>query len=201
MKHSITILLMIVAIFMVGCSFESQGHSESLVTQLEHESEHAESVDIDISELLVEYKTVTVDTDLASFHTLTHTDQLEKYPCSTCHEALSDNNLETSTEPHWDIELNHAPAEVMTCTTCHATEDLDTLRTLTDVPIEFEHSYKVCAQCHSSQYEDWIGGAHGKRIEGWAEPRVVENCVGCHNPHEPAWDIRWPAVTGGGIED
>jgi hypothetical protein len=30
---------------------------------------------------------------------------------------------------------------------------------------------------------------------------VVQNCVECHNPHQPAWDIRWPAVTNSGSQE
>ena len=46
---------------------------------------------------------------------------------------------------------------------------------------------------------DWAGGAHGKRLAGWAPPRVSKTCVECHNPHQPQWDKRAPvhvALTG-----
>jgi len=192
--------LLTMFLLVAGCSAESRSHSESLVTRLEHESAHAEPVDVDITDLLADYKTVEVAFDsVDSFHTLAQTDEIEKYPCSSCHEIPSGETIESETEPHWNVELKHASADVMTCETCHMTENLDTLHTLTDTPVSFDHSYQVCGQCHDPQYKDWIGGAHGKRLEGWADPRVVKNCVGCHNPHEPALGKRWPAVTGGGI--
>lgn len=199
MRRLFIFVLAIITILAVGCSAESRSHSKSLVTKLEHTSMHPEPIDIDISELLLEYKTVAVETDSASFQTLTHTDKMEKYPCSSCHEPQLDSTLEIETEPHWNIKLDHASSDVMTCTTCHTIDNLDSLHTLADTPVEYDHSYQVCAQCHSLQYDDWVGGAHGKRMEGWAEPRVVESCVGCHNPHAPAWDKRWPAVMGSGI--
>ncbi len=204
MKRLFIFAMAITAVLIIGCSPKSNAHSESLVNQLEHQSEHVEPVDMDISELFMEYTLVEVETDSAQpFHTLSHTEELEKYPCSSCHEApLGDTaTSDVEPEPHWDITLDHASADVMTCTTCHTSDNLDTLHTLTDTTVEFDNSYQVCAQCHSSQFTDWTGGAHGKRIEGWAEPRVIETCVGCHNPHAPGWDKRWPAVTGGGIED
>jgi cytochrome c553 len=62
--------------------------------------------------------------------------------------------------------------------------------------VSFDHSYQVCAQCHSRQASDWASGAHGKRAGGWAPPRVIYACAQCHNPHSPRWDTRWPAVAG-----
>lgn len=200
MKGLTIIVLTLVFMGVVGCTANSDAHSESLVTRLEHDSTHAEPAQIDITELLVEYQTVEVETDSEpSFHVLARTDEIEKYPCASCHETPLDETLSAEIDPHWDIIPNHASTDVMSCVTCHGTENFDTLYTLADTPVEFDHSYQVCAQCHDPQYDDWLGGAHGKRLEGWAEPRVIENCVGCHNPHDPAWDKRWPAVTGGGI--
>ncbi len=198
MKRYFIFVLMLLTVVIVGCTAVSDSHSESVVTKLEHTSLHPEPVNVDISDLLVEYNTVDVETNSATFQAVTHTNELEKYPCSSCHKPESGDVVETETEPHWNITLNHASADVMTCTTCHTTENFDYLHTLADTPVEFDHSYQVCAQCHTSQYDDWVGGAHGKRMEGWAEPRVVESCVGCHNPHSPEWEKRWPAVTGGG---
>jgi hypothetical protein len=82
----------------------------------------------------------------------------------------------------------------MSCATCHALDAPDQLRTLERRPVAFDHSYQVCAQCHSRQASDWAAGAHGKRVGGWAPPRVVYPCAQCHNPHHPQWDTRWPAV-------
>ena len=67
-----------------------------------------------------------------------------------------------------------------------------------DAKVTFDHSYQVCAQCHARQVSDWAGGAHGKRMGGWAPPRVVAGCPACHDPHRPAWETRWPAIAVGG---
>ena len=197
------VTFLLTAIFLFGCTGPSTGHEEGLIERLEHESAHAEKPDIDIELLLLEVESVQVKSDLEiPFHTLARTDQIQKYPCSTCHEnGLESDKSSQLTEPHKDIELNHADPSVMSCTTCHAAENLDNLHTLTGTPVEFNHSYQVCSQCHSQEFEDWEGGAHGKRVGGWAPPRVIETCTSCHNPHDPAWDTRWPAVTGGGISE
>jgi hypothetical protein len=138
--------------------------------------------------------------DRPRFAVLARTPGIQKYPCSTCHEAslAQMHGGAARKRAHWDIALRHAPAAVMGCATCHASADLDRLRTLQGDPVAFDHSYQVCAQCHSRQASDWAGGAHGKRVGGWAPPRVIAGCPACHDPHRPAWDTRWPAVAVGG---
>lgn len=200
MMKRVMFFLPLVFLFLASCSGPSTGHEEGIIERLEHESAHAEKPEVDIELLLLEIESVQVKSDLeVPFHTLARTDQIQKYPCSTCHEgSLKSEESSRLAEPHQDIQLNHADASVMSCTTCHAADNLDSLHTLTGTSIEFDHSYQVCSQCHSQEFEDWEGGAHGKRVGGWAPPRVIETCTSCHNPHDPAWDTRWPAVTGGG---
>ena len=131
---------------------------------------------------------------------MARTGDIVKYPCSSCHDKPLE--VATSSEtPHPDIQLNHADSSILTCTSCHASDNLDSLHSLTGQAIDFDHSYQVCAQCHTQQAEDWEGGAHGKRVGGWAPPRVIETCTSCHNPHDPKLEPRWPAVTGGGIQE
>ncbi|GIV78930.1 hypothetical protein FKZ61_013955 [Litorilinea aerophila] len=132
-------------------------------------------------------------------YVLTRTDDLTAFPCSQCHvqplEALRSQSEVEGRLNHWDITLDHANQATMTCATCHQVDgDMDTLQTLTGQSVAFDASYGVCAQCHATQFEDWLGGAHGKQVQGWAPPRVMQGCVDCHNPHQPQWDVRWPAV-------
>ncbi len=103
---------------------------------------------------------------------------------------------------HWNIKLNHANSETMNCATCHNGEDMNNLKTLTGQKVDFNLSYKVCAQCHSGQFEDWKGGAHGKKVAGWAPPRASMTCVNCHDPHSPSFEKRLPVQfnTQKGIE-
>jgi hypothetical protein len=134
--------------------------------------------------------------DRAIFFVAARTAAIRKYPCSQCHTVpLTGMRGDTAAKrAHWDVSLEHAPATVMTCTTCHAASDLDTLASLGGTPVPFDRSDRVCAQCHAGQASDWAGGAHGKRLGGWAPPRVVLGCPACHDPHRPAWETRWPAV-------
>lgn len=136
----------------------------------------------------------------ANFEVAARTAQITRYPCSRCHDRpiaqmRSAAQSVGKKSAHWDIAVRHAAAEVMSCTTCHQLEGAtDQLRTLEGNPVDFNHSYQLCGQCHSKQAADWKGGAHGKRLGGWAPPRVVENCTGCHNPHSPRFPTRWPSV-------
>ena len=142
---------------------------------------------------------VTGYPDRPRFFVLARTPAIEKYPCATCHTVPLEQMRGPAGSPrraHWGVTLRHAPPAVMSCATCHTPDAPDTLRTLERSPVGFDHSYQVCAQCHSRQASDWASGAHGKRAGGWAPPRVVFACAQCHNPHQPRWDTRWPAVAG-----
>jgi len=119
--------------------------------------------------------------------------QIKSFACIECHSkpVIQMKNLDGQ-KAHWDIKLNHASAEIMNCATCHNGEHMNNLNSLTGQNIDFNLSYKVCAQCHSIQFEDWKGGAHGKKVAGWAPPRASMTCVNCHNPHNPGFETRWP---------
>ena len=135
-----------------------------------------------------------------TFYVFERAPSMEQYPCTECHTvrlaAMRPRRRAEQLHAHWDLTLVHASDRVMRCTTCHWQGDLDWLTTLTGDTVSFDHSYQLCAQCHSEQGADWAGGAHGKREGGWALPRVVQTCVACHDPHRPTWDTRWPAHAG-----
>jgi hypothetical protein len=138
--------------------------------------------------------------DVAPFAVVARATALTSAPCSSCHtvplERLRRPDAGMPGRAHWNITLEHASEAVLSCTTCHRPDDLDGLRMLGGARVSFDHAYELCAQCHSPQRADWEGGAHGKRVGGWAPPRVVMNCTGCHDPHTPALDTRWPARAG-----
>ncbi len=134
------------------------------------------------------------------FLVLSRESQLTKAPCSGCHSVplavMRWDGADGRTRAHWSIELAHAPDAVMQCATCHAVDGGAALTLLGGQPVDFDHAYQTCAQCHAAQEADWSGGAHGKRVGGWVPPRVVYNCTECHDPHRPALAYRWPASAG-----
>lgn len=122
---------------------------------------------------------------------------IRSYPCNNCHTQplarLSAGRKEHERKSHWDIEVVHGSADMMNCLTCHNEHNLNELVSLTGSVILFDESYALCRQCHTTQYADWVGGSHGKRLGGWLPPRAMNTCVNCHNPHKPAFESRWPS--------
>jgi hypothetical protein len=148
--------------------------------------------------LLEGVKRVAVEghAEVPTFSVASRAAQMEKLPCIRCHTVPVAQMKPVKPAAHWNIVLRHARAETMNCQTCHAEADKGELRMLQGVPVGFDHTYRLCGQCHAAQERDWAGGAHGKRVAGWAPPRVATNCTGCHNPHSPGFDRRWPARAG-----
>lgn len=137
--------------------------------------------------------------DIPEFHVAQRTTAMEKFPCMKCHTkplAQLQREQQGKKAAHWEVKLEHATPEVMDCATCHLEADLDSLATLKKAKVHMDHAYQVCAQCHQQEAKDWAGGAHGKRLGGWAPPRVVSSCVACHNPHKPKLEQRLPVMAG-----
>ena len=130
-----------------------------------------------------------------SFYVPNRKDELTSFPCSNCHtvplEDLKNTHPELGQKAHWEKEIKHAGQSVMNCQTCHGT-DVSTLNSLTGEVIDFDESYKLCGQCHQTPYKDWAGGAHGKRVGGWAKPVIRKSCVNCHDPHSPTFESKMP---------
>lgn len=199
-KSLIAISLLFIITGFVKCrsGHKSEGHSTLLDRiRTEHQDltyAHADANSLDTSLL------TRVSTDIRSghfFYTESRSMKLISFPCSNCHNLPLDD-MQTKRpsgqrRSHWNIHLAHAPEAIMNCTTCHARNDMDQLTSLTEQFIPLDQSFKQCAQCHSSQYNDWVGGAHGKQLQGWAFPRVAKTCVSCHDPHKPAFSPRFPA--------
>ena len=128
-----------------------------------------------------------------SFKVLARKDATDRFRCSVCHNnkpvLVQDGALFT----HGDIIIHHGLADnALACIDCHDAEDRDSLVDKQGRKIDFDHSYRLCGQCHFRQKRDWLGGAHGKRETYWAGERVVRNCTSCHNPHSPAFKTKMP---------
>lgn len=182
---------------------EAAGHS-SLMATLRAAAEPVPDPGVHASLLAREGQPVEVQgfPSHPPFQTIARSGAMESFPCTQCHDkplagmlALRKKDQPNS---HWQVTLKHASESVMTCQSCHGTGDMDELVTLTGQRVSMDAPYQVCAQCHATQVNDWAGGAHGKRLGGWAPPRVVQTCTGCHDPHAPAIESRWPAVLGKG---
>jgi hypothetical protein len=190
------------ALLVTACS-QAGGHEaerperERVIEHVRQHSEKNENGGLRIDDAFGADKLVAVEVRGHAFAIRGREASLEKFPCVRCHKVplaqMKHDGKDGRAKAHWNIALKHADAQVMSCSTCHLEGELNQLRTLTNKPVSLDESYRVCAQCHSKQAADWAGGAHGKRVGGWAPPRVARTCAECHNPHAPAWDHRFPS--------
>lgn len=187
-----------ITMFLLGCKQEHSPHKSNVEKVTEFTADL--NYDIRPSQETEEMELQLVAPELAGikdFYVQKSANNIVSFPCSNCHSIdLDQLKAETSYEPqkaHWDIEIVHAGETTMDCNTCHSESDLNKLNSITGAQLDFNESYKSCAQCHSTQYKEWQGGAHGKRVGGWVPPRIVKSCVECHNPHNPSIESRWPA--------
>ncbi len=108
------------------------------------------------------------------------------YPCAeNCHNDMETNfNVRELKEEHTNINLHHAE-QIRWCLDCHDADNRDQLHLQSGEKLDFEHSYRLCGQCHGVKYRDWKSGIHGKRTGFWNGKKQYLLCVHCHNPHRP----------------
>ncbi|UTW63921.1 hypothetical protein KFE98_07225 [bacterium SCSIO 12741] len=202
MKKWIVLLVLVLMVVLIAKLApqlsHGSGHHGSLIKEIQKNDE-VPTYHLEYNSRLDTSLLVRVHPKLAGvhpFYTETREDGLNSFPCSNCH---SESLAELQAKPdkpknsHWNLSLQHASSETMECLTCHSESNLDELVTLTGKPLSINRSFELCGQCHSTQYKDWQGGAHGKQLNGWAPPRLAKTCVGCHNPHNPSFPTRLPA--------
>lgn len=109
--------------------------------------------------------------------------------CSTCHATREPNNLNRATadfdEFHQGIGFTHGN---LSCLACHNAKNYDTLHLADGTGVAFQDVMSLCSQCHGTQRRDYDHGAHGGMSGYWdlsRGPRVRNNCVDCHHPHQP----------------
>ncbi|TWO32736.1 cytochrome C [Seonamhaeicola sediminis] len=188
----------IVCISFISLLFFSCKHGEGeyhgVTDKIKAESENYHGVSLSSEAYLEGIETIEITEGGHTFLIPERKRHIKSYACTECHsKPLSQLQSKDGKKAHWDIKLHHANENTMNCATCHDGNDMDNLKSLTGNSIDFNNSYNLCNQCHTKQFEDWKGGAHGKRIGGWAPPRASMTCVNCHNPHKPHFEKRWPA--------
>ncbi|MBI5494477.1 MAG: hypothetical protein HY904_05575 [Deltaproteobacteria bacterium] len=107
------------------------------------------------------------------------------FPCMDCHETMDPNPTRRKlVDEHDTIVLTH-DSEHRWCLDCHDLKDRNMLHLSSGELVDFTESYRLCGQCHGTQYRDWRSGIHGKRTGYWAGAKRYLLCVHCHNPHSP----------------
>jgi formate-dependent nitrite reductase cytochrome c552 subunit len=119
--------------------------------------------------------------------------------CFACH-SLKPPNLESASgqdldQFHQGLQFAHGQ---LTCASCHnARDNYSTLKLADGRAIPFEESITLCAQCHGTQYRDYLHGAHGGMTGYWdlsRGERVRNHCQHCHDPHAPRYPTFQPAA-------
>lgn len=183
-------MVVLLVLMLSSCKEEGEYHSISEKIEAEEKPYHGK---LTSDELLSGTDLIKITEGEHTFLIPERKGQIKSFACIECHsKPTSQMKSLTGKNAHWDIKLNHATGDIMNCVTCHNGEDMNNLNSLTGQKIDLNLSYKVCAQCHSRQFDDWKGGAHGKKLAGWAPPRASMTCVNCHNPHNPSFETRWP---------
>lgn len=188
------ILSGLVLLFCLCACKHKEGEYHSLREKIEEKGKNYQSTNISSGAYLGDIQTVEITEGKHTFLIPERKSQMKSYACIECHsQPLAEMQADTQFQrAHWDIKPVHANEITMNCATCHNGDDMNNLKSLTGTHIDFNMSYKLCSQCHTSQFEDWKGGAHGKNIGGWAKPRAAMTCVNCHDPHKPQIGSRWP---------
>ncbi|WP_417444229.1 cytochrome c3 family protein [Joostella sp.] len=199
MRHFYRIVGVAVLLLMVlsGCNKHKESEYHSVIEKIEGESKNYHGTTISSEKYIEEMDLIEITEGEHTFLIPERKQKLTMYACTECHskplEELKSKGGELP-KSHWDIDIVHGDANTMNCLTCHNSKNMDNLQSLTGQDIDFNKSYEVCSQCHTTQFKDWKGGAHGKNISGWAPPRAINSCVNCHNPHQPKFNQRLPAI-------
>ncbi len=195
MKKYRIIYILSVCFLVIGVSScKHEGEYHSITDKIKAESKAYNGVSVSSETYLSEIHTIEITEGGETFLIPERESQIKSFKCTECHtKPVAQMTSKELQRAHWDIKLDHANSNTMNCATCHNGDDMDHLTSITGNKISFNKSYQLCSQCHTKQFQDWTGGAHGKQIAGWAPPRASMTCVNCHDPHKPHFESRWPA--------
>ncbi|WP_026777584.1 cytochrome c3 family protein [Polaribacter sp. Hel_I_88] len=203
-KISYTYLLFI-SCFLIVILASSCKHKEdeyhTIIDKIEAKGKDFKGIETTSEAHFGDVKLIEITEDGKTFLIPDRKSQIASFKCTECHsEPLSKIKGKDYKKAHWNIKIAHANKNAMNCVTCHNSNNMDELHSITGEKIDFNKSYNLCSQCHTSQFEDWKGGAHGKRIGGWAPPRASMTCVSCHDPHKPSFETRLPVQFNSRVE-
>mgnify|MGYP005990816113 CR=1 FL=1 len=187
------IFSLLTILVVTSCKDHGEHEYHTITDKIKAESKHFNGTSISSEKYLKNLKLIEITENEITFLIPERKGLIKSYKCTECHsKPLAKIQGENLKKAHWNIKINHANVNTMNCITCHDGNNMDQLKSITGHQINFNKSYKLCSQCHTKQYKDWTGGAHGKNIKSWAPPRASLTCVNCHNPHNPGFSSKWP---------
>ena len=186
-------LCLLVLLVSFSCKHKEDEY-HSITDKIEAKSKDYHGVSVSSEPYFGDIDLIKISEDGQSFLIPDRKGKIKSYACIECHtKPLKQMQSKDLKKAHWNIRVKHEDSNTMNCATCHSSTNMNDLHSLTGAKIDFNKSYKLCSQCHTKEFKDWKGGAHGKKIGGWAPPRASLTCVNCHNPHNPAFSSKWPA--------
>lgn len=190
----IKIIPCVLIFLLLSCKGEKEKY-HNLIDKIKAESVEYERKSIQEQDLFDADALVQIDENDIQFYIQSRKDKIQSFQCSECHtKPVSELQTEgLGKKAHWDITLNHADDNTMSCLSCHIDNDMNNLKSITGNYIDLNYSYQLCNQCHNQEVKDWAGGAHGKNLSGWQGSRISKLCTECHNPHDPSIKKRWPS--------
>ena len=127
-----------------------------------------------------------------------HAGEVALASCSSCHTTTTPNRNVASAEQllkfHQGITYAHGN---QSCLSCHNETDYDSLRLANGSSLPYSDVMKLCGQCHGPQLRDYEMGLHGGMNGYWDRtrgPRTRNNCIQCHDPHNPAYPVVQPVL-------
>lgn len=143
--------------------------------------------------------TIKSSRELGTLKTRVGEEEFAGVQCSTCHSIPAEGD-DTPAEHPTELEEFHTTMEFshggLTCNSCHNPDDRNTLRRADGKALAFEDTRQLCGQCHGPQHRDYINGSHGGMSGYWdlsQGPRTRNDCVNCHDPHDPSFKPMMPA--------
>lgn len=124
--------------------------------------------------------------------------EIARASCSSCHTTTTPNRNTASSAQllkfHQGMTYAHGN---QSCLNCHNETDYDSLRLANGSSLPYADVMKLCGQCHGPQLRDYEMGLHGGMNGYWDRtrgPRTRNNCVDCHDPHNPAYPVVQPVL-------
>lgn len=129
--------------------------------------------------------------------------------CYSCHEKnkvpvlhIGTNGIINLPKEHNDLVMRHGRNNRNdVCFNCHNPTNLEALITRDGRTLAIDQSSVLCGSCHGPTYRDWEIGVHGRMNGHWDRnlgPFSRQDCVSCHDPHNPAFPSIKPAPAPNG---
>ena len=131
------ILAITVLILITSCKGRKKEY-HNLVEKIEAKSVQYVRDSIQNSEKFNFDELIAIDEKDIHFYIKKRKANIRSYACSECHNKPVNqlHNEGLGKKAHWDITIDHADTKTMACFSCHNSEDMNNLQSITGDPID-----------------------------------------------------------------